>query len=81
MPFNPDRTKQAQEAIFSRKTHKSVHPPLFINNAYVTLTHTLKPLDLQLQSLPKIVAETSVLLGKYVKVPPPPNIKVVLVCA
>ena len=50
MSFNPDRTKLAQEAIFSRKTNESVHPPLFINNATVKLTHALKHLDLHLDS-------------------------------
>ena len=29
MSFNPDRTKQAQEIIFSRKKNATTHPPLF----------------------------------------------------
>ena len=34
MTFNPDRSKQAQEIIFSRKLKKATHPPfLFINNS------------------------------------------------
>ena len=36
MNFNPDPTKQAQEAFFSRKTKKLPHPPLVFNNANVT---------------------------------------------
>ena len=28
MTFNPDRSKQAQEIIFSRKLKKATHPPL-----------------------------------------------------
>ena len=29
MSFNPDRTKQAQEVIFSRKKNATTYPPLF----------------------------------------------------
>ena len=32
MTFNPDRSKQAQEIIFSRKLKKVTHPPLLFNN-------------------------------------------------
>ena len=32
MTFNPDRSKQAQEIIFSRKVKKVTHPPLLFNN-------------------------------------------------
>ena len=35
MNFNPDRTKQAQEVIFSRKTKKLPHPPLVFNSTNV----------------------------------------------
>ena len=33
--FNPDRSKQAQEIIFSRKLKKATHSPLLFNNNYV----------------------------------------------
>ena len=36
MIFNPERRKQAQEVIFSRKLQKSVYPPLHFNNIAVT---------------------------------------------
>ena len=36
MTFNPDRSKQAQEIIFSRKSKKVTHPPLFFNNSNVS---------------------------------------------
>ena len=29
--FNPDVSKQAQEVVFSRKSHKLAHPVLFDN--------------------------------------------------
>ena len=29
MSFNPDVSKQAQEAMFSHKSHKLAHPPVF----------------------------------------------------
>ena len=37
MSFNPDRTKQAQEIIFSRKKNATTHPPLFFNNSEIKL--------------------------------------------
>ena len=36
MTFNPDRSKQAQEIIFSRKLKKATHPPLIFNNNNVS---------------------------------------------
>ena len=35
MTFNPDRSKQAREIIFSRKSKKVTHPPLLFNNSNV----------------------------------------------
>ena len=35
MSFNPDVSKQAQEVVFSRKSHKLAHPPVFFNNVPV----------------------------------------------
>ena len=32
MSFNPDVSKQAQELVFSHKSHKLAHPPVFFNN-------------------------------------------------
>ena len=34
--FNPDRSKQAQEILFSRKLKKATHPPLLFNTNYVS---------------------------------------------
>ena len=50
MRFIPDRTKQTQEFIFSRKTNTIIHPPLHLNNATVKLMHTQKHFGLQLRS-------------------------------
>ena len=36
MTFNPNRSKQAQEIIFSRKLKKATHPPLLFNNNNVS---------------------------------------------
>ena len=33
--FNPDKTKQAQEVIFSRKTQRVIHPPITFSNMLV----------------------------------------------
>ena len=35
MNFNPDSSRQAQEVIFSRKSKKISHPPLFFSNIQV----------------------------------------------
>ena len=35
MDFNPDLSKQAQEIVFTRKTHKISHPKLNFNNSTV----------------------------------------------
>ena len=50
MSFNPDRTKQAQEIIFSRKKNASAHPPLFLNNSEIKLSWNQKHLGLPLDS-------------------------------
>ena len=50
MPFNPDQTKQIHKVIFSTKTNKIVHSPLYFNNETVKLIHAQKHLGLQLDS-------------------------------
>ena len=40
MSLNPDPTKQAEQVIFSSKSIKAVHPPIyFSNSAVVTVPH------------------------------------------
>ena len=46
MSFKPDRSKQVQEVIFSRKLQKSTHPPLGFNNNTVTQSVTQKHLGM-----------------------------------
>ena len=46
MSFNPDRSKQAQEVIFSRKCTKEDHPPIYFSNIQVTQTTDQKQIDL-----------------------------------
>ena len=50
MSFNPGRTKQTQEIIFSRKKNATTHPPLFFNNSEVKLSSDQKHLELTLDS-------------------------------
>ena len=50
MSFNPDRTMQAQEDIFSGNTNKIVHLPLYFNNTTVKLKHTQKHTGFQIDS-------------------------------
>ena len=45
MSFNPDRTKQAQELIFSRKVQMTNHGPLFFNENAVPQTTLQKYLE------------------------------------
>ena len=42
MNFNPDHSKQAQEALSSRKLQKVSHPKLFFNNSNVAQTNSQK---------------------------------------
>ena len=48
MPFNPDRKKQSQEVIFSRKRVKDCHPPVFFNDAVVEQSANQKHLGIHL---------------------------------
>ena len=48
--FNPYRTKQAQEIIFSRKKNATTYPPLFFNNSEIKLSSNQKHLGLTLDS-------------------------------
>ena len=41
MVFNPDATKQAQEVIFSRKSHSPKHPDLYFNSLVVEIVKNL----------------------------------------
>ena len=50
MSFNPDRTKEAQEIIFSRKKNTTTHPPLLFNNFEIKLSSNHKHLELTLDS-------------------------------
>ena len=42
MDFNPDRTKQAEEVIISRKLQISNYPSFFLNHNTVILTELSK---------------------------------------
>ena len=44
MRFNPNRSKQAQEVIFTCKVKKFVHPPIFFNNKPVQQVSSQKTL-------------------------------------
>ena len=48
MSFNPDRTKQAQEIIFSKKKNATTHPQPFFNNSEIKLSSNQKHLGLTL---------------------------------
>ena len=48
MSFNPDKSKQAQEVIFSRKTQRVIHPPAIFNDMPVVLSSCQKHLGIYL---------------------------------
>ena len=49
MNFNPDSSRQAQEVIFSRKSKKISHPPLFFSNIQVPRSSSQKHLGIVLE--------------------------------
>ena len=67
IPFNPDRTKQVEEVVFSRKTIKIIDPTLYFNNATVKLTRTQKHLGLQLDSKLSFNEHTNSKISKVTK--------------
>lgn len=50
MTFNPDVKKQAQEVIFSSKSIKTNHPPVFFNDIPVGLTDFQKHLGMHVDN-------------------------------
>ena len=48
MSFNPDKSKQVQEVIFSRKTQRVIHPPAIFNNIPVVRSSYQKHLGIYL---------------------------------
>ena len=70
MTFNPDRSKEAQEIIFSRKLKKATHPPLLFNNNNVSQvnfqTHLGVILDVKLtfeEHLKNVFNKTNKMIG------------------
>ena len=48
MSFNPNKSKQAQEVIFSHKTQRVIHPPAIFNNMPVLHSSCQKHLGIYL---------------------------------
>ena len=59
MNFNPDRTKQAQQAIFSLKAKEIYHPPLVFNNSCVSQSSSQKHRG--------VILETKLVLNEHLK--------------
>ena len=57
--FNQDRSKQAQETIFSRKLKKLKHPPLFFNNNIVSQVNS--------QTHPRVILGVKLTLEEHLK--------------
>ena len=53
MVFNSDPTKQAQEVIFSRKSHSPKHHDLYFNSLVIEKMKTQKHLGFKLKSVSK----------------------------
>ena len=65
--FNQDQTNQAQEVIVLKKTNKNIYLTLFLNNATVKLSHTLKHLGLQLDIKLSLSGHTNNKINKLTK--------------
>ena len=75
MSFDPDRTKQTQQIVFSRKTSLRSHPGLMFNNSIVNVTSIHKHLgvifdsklsfDEHLKRVLKKISKTVGLLRKF----------------
>ena len=50
MSFNPDRSKQAQKVIFSRKIQKTCYPSIYFNNKSVKQVPSQKHLGMILNT-------------------------------
>ena len=61
MSLNQDRTKQAQEIIFSRKKNATTYPTPFFNNSEIKLSSNRKYLGLTL--IIKFIRQTKVLVS------------------
>ena len=61
MVFNSDPTKQAQEVIFSRKSHSPKHHDLYFNSLVIEKMKTQKHLGFKLKSVSKKLAVRTVL--------------------
>ena len=67
MSFNPDRSKQSQEVIFSRKTKKEYHSPLAFNNNNVSETNSQKHLGAVLHNRLSVEDHLKMILNKINK--------------
>ena len=67
MNFDPDLTKQAQEASFSRKTKKTIHPKSCSNIILVSKAGCQKHLGIHLDSKSSFEIHTKTILRKVNK--------------
>ena len=67
MIFNPDLAKQVQEAIFSRKTKKLLHPCLLLNGIPLKNSISQKHLGMTLEVKLNFVKQMKISLKKLVK--------------
>ena len=67
MNFNADLSKQAQEVIFSQKSKKICHLPLFFNNIQVSQFSSQKHLDIILAEQLKFCEHLKILTSKINK--------------
>ena len=64
MLFNPDVSKQAQEIIFSKKSHNFSHPSVLFNNSPVQRTSTKKHLAVYLDEKRNLNTHIGVKIAK-----------------
>ena len=68
MNFSPDPSKQAQQVIFSRKSKKISHPPLFFNNIQVSQSSSQKHLGIILDEQLTFCEHLKMLTSKISKI-------------
>ena len=64
MSFNPDKNKQAQEVIFSRKQSKPKHPQVLFNETPVAYSSSQKHLGIVLDEKLRFTNHTKVKIQK-----------------
>ena len=67
MKFDPDRTKQAKEVVFSQKPQNTNHSCLIFNHNVVNLNESQKHLEIGLDSRLDFMEHLQIIIKKLAK--------------